>query len=82
MGLQSGFLKIVFLKDSLTIIGCHLIGPLSSEIVHFGQTLVNDKKTVPDVIGTVFNYPTLHDLYKYACYDGLGNLSGKKMRSF
>jgi NAD(P) transhydrogenase len=82
MGLNSGFLKIIFLKDGLTILGCHLIGPLSAEIIHFGQTLVNDKKTIPDVIGTVFNYPTLHDLYKYACYDGLGNLSGKKMRQF
>ncbi len=82
MGLDSGFLKIIFLKESLTIIGCHLIGPLSAEIIHFGQTLVSDRKTVPDVIGTVFNYPTLHDLYKYACYDGLGNMSGKKMRKF
>ncbi|MEK0446103.1 MAG: hypothetical protein RLZZ399_1424 [Verrucomicrobiota bacterium] len=82
MGLDSGFLKIVFLKDSLIIVGCHLIGPLSAEIIHFGQTLVTDRKTLHDVIGTVFNYPTLHDLYKYACYDGLGNLSGHKMRRF
>jgi NAD(P) transhydrogenase len=82
MGLDSGFLKLLFLKESFVIVGCHLIGPLSAEIIHFGQTLVTDRKTVHDVIGTVFNYPTLHDLYKYACYDGLGNLAGRKMRQF
>lgn len=82
MGLESGFLKLIFLKESLTIVGAHLIGPLSAEIIHFGQTLVADRKTVTDVIGMVFNYPTLHDLYKYACYDGLGNLSGRKLRKF
>ena len=82
MGLKSGFLKIVFIRDTLLIVGCHLIGPLSAELIHFGLGLVVDRKTVNDVVDTVFNYPTLHDLYKYACYDGLGNVAGKKMREF
>ena len=82
MGLKSGFLKIVFIRDTLLIVGCHLIGPLSAELIHFGLGLVVDRKSVNDVVDTVFNYPTLHDLYKYACYDGLGNVAGKKMREF
>jgi NAD(P) transhydrogenase len=28
----------------------------------------------------VFNYPTLSEMYKYAAYDGLGNLAGHKLR--
>ena len=28
----------------------------------------------------VFNYPTLSEMYKYAAYDGLGNLAGHKVR--
>jgi len=44
------------------------------------MALVRNEKTVDEVINTVFNFPTLHDLYKYACYDGLGNLSGHKVK--
>ena len=28
--------------------------------------------TVDYLVGTVFNYPTLAEAYKYAAYDGLG----------
>jgi NAD(P) transhydrogenase len=31
-------------------------------------------------IDLVFNYPTLSEMYKYAGYDGLGNLAGHKLR--
>jgi NAD(P) transhydrogenase len=30
--------------------------------------------TIDTFIRAVYNYPTLSDLYKYAAYDGLGNL--------
>jgi NAD(P) transhydrogenase len=41
--------------------------------MHFGGT-------IDAFIISVFNYPTLSDVYKYAAYDGLGNLSGHKIR--
>ena len=31
-------------------------------------------------IDFVFNFPTLSEMYKYAAYDGLGNLAGHKLR--
>jgi len=31
--------------------------------------------TIDAFIDAVFNYPTLSDAYKYAAYDGLGNLA-------
>lgn len=77
---DDGFMKIIFEKGSKTIIGVHIVGRIATEIIHYGLSLVQDKKTVSNVISTVFNYPTLHDLYKYACYDGLSNLAGKKMK--
>jgi len=81
MGIQDdGFMKIVFEKNSRIVLGVHIIGKLASEIIHYGLILVNDKKSINDVISTVFNYPTLHDLYKYASYDGLGNLAGYKLK--
>jgi NAD(P) transhydrogenase len=80
MGANDGFLKIIFTRDDLVIRGVHIIGHLATEIIHFGLALVENNKTVMQTISTVFNYPTMHDLYKYAAYDGLGNLSGHKIK--
>ncbi len=77
---DNGFLKLVFEKNTRVIVGVHIMGALATELIHYGMTLVQDKKILDEVIATVFNYPTLHDLYKYASYDGLGNLSGKKVK--
>ncbi len=80
MGAKNGFMKLVFEKDTLCICGVHIIGPIATELIHFGMELVESKRTLYDVIGKVFNFPTLHDLYKYAAYDGLGNLTGHKVK--
>lgn len=80
MGAHSGLLKLVIRRDEQIVIGVHLIGQLASELIHYGQALVANRTTVSEVIATVFNFPTLHELYKYACYDGLGNLTGRKLR--
>jgi len=37
-------------------------------------------QTIDEFIEQVFNYPTLSETYKYAAYDGLGNLAGHKLR--
>lgn len=80
MGAEEGLLKLVFTRDDLVIRGVHIIGHLATELIHHGLELIQGKKTVIDVIGNVYNFPTLHDLYKYAAYDGLGNLSGHKVK--
>lgn len=80
MGAKRGMLKLIFTKDDLVIHGVHIIGNLATELIHHGLGLIEGKKTVLDVIGKVYNFPTLHDLYKYAAYDGLGNLSGHKVK--
>ncbi|HSX03975.1 MAG TPA: Si-specific NAD(P)(+) transhydrogenase [Rhabdochlamydiaceae bacterium] len=80
IGATTGFLKLIFNRDDTVIIGVHVIGHIATELIHYGLTLVEDRKTLFHVIGTVFNYPTLHDLYKYAAYDGLSNLTGHKVK--
>ena len=80
MGAQSGFLKLLFNRDDTVIIGVHIIGHIATEIIHYGMTLVEERRTLHHIVSTVFNFPTLHDLYKYAAYDGLSNLTGHKVK--
>ena len=80
IGAKTGFLKLIFSRDDFTIIGVHIIGHLATELIHYGVLLVEEKKTLQDLIGQVFNFPTLHDLYKYAAYDGLSNYTGHKVK--
>jgi NAD(P) transhydrogenase len=75
-----GFMKLIYDKKTSIVLGVHIIGQLATEIIHYGLTLVKDRRTVNDIISTVFNYPTLHDLYKYAAYDGLGNRVGHTIK--
>ncbi|NGX39536.1 MAG: putative soluble pyridine nucleotide transhydrogenase [Chlamydiae bacterium] len=80
MGAKGGFLKLIFEKEHQTILGVHVIGNIATEIIHFGLALVEEKKSLFDLIGTVINFPSLHELYKYAAYDGLSNLTGHKVK--
>jgi NAD(P) transhydrogenase len=80
MGVERGMLKLIFTKDDLIIRGVSIIGNLATELIHHGMGLIDNKKTLLNVIGNVYNYPTLHELYKYAAYDGLGNLAGHKIK--
>lgn len=80
MGAKAGFLKLVFDKETFVILGVHVIGHIASELIHYGVILVEEKKTLYEVIGQVFNYPTLHDLYKYAAYDGLSTIAGRRVK--
>ena len=80
MGCKSGFMKLIFTKEDLVVVGVHALGEIATELIHYGVTLVENRKTLHQVISSVYNFPTLHDLYKYAAYDGLGNLTGHKIR--
>ncbi len=80
LGSEDGFLKLVVDRETHIILGVHIIGVQATEIIHYGLSLVESKKTLDDVISVAFNFPTLHDLYKYAAYDGLGNLAGFKLK--
>ncbi len=69
LGTDLGFLKLVVEKQSRSILGVHIFGVRAAELIHYGMELVENRRTLGHVLGTVFNYPTLHELYKYAAYD-------------
>jgi len=74
IGDMSGMIKLVFSPSDKKLLGAHIIGELASELIHIAAHVMMSKGTIDVFIQSVYNYPTLADLYKYAAYDGLGNL--------
>jgi len=68
-----GFLKIVFNRSTLGVLGIHIIGPLASELIHYGVALLENQKKLDHVAEDLFTYPSLHHLYKLAALDGIKN---------
>jgi NAD(P) transhydrogenase len=74
IGDTSGMLKLIFSPSDKKLLGVHLIGEMSAELVHIGSQVIAAGGSIDVFIDSVYNYPTLSDSYKYAAYDGLGNL--------
>jgi len=78
IGDTKGMIKLVFDPDSLKILGVHIVGENASELLHIGMMAMQLGGTINAFIDSVFNFPTLSDAYKYAAYDGLGNVARKR----
>ncbi len=74
IGDTSGLLKLIFSSTDRKLLGVHLIGEMASELIHIGAHVMAADGTIDAFINAVYNFPTLSDSYKYAAYDGLGNL--------
>jgi NAD(P) transhydrogenase len=79
-GDSHGLLKLLFRRTDRQLLGVHIIGESATELIHMGMMAIEAGGTIDLFIDFVFNYPTLSEMYKYAAYDGLGNLSGHKLR--
>ena len=79
-GDTAGMLKLIFSRPDRKLLGVSLIGESATELIHIGMMVLDNGLTIDEFIEQVFNYPTLSETYKYAAYDGLGNLSGHKLR--
>jgi len=79
-GEARGILKLVFHRDDRRLIGVHIIGENATDLIHLGALVVESGGKIDAFIEMVLNYPTFSELYKYAAYDGLGNLAGHKVR--
>jgi NAD(P) transhydrogenase len=74
-GERDGLLKLVFEVPSKKLLGVHIIGEGATELIHIGQMVMTAGGSIDVFIDSVFNFPTLSELYKYAAYDGLGRLA-------
>jgi NAD(P) transhydrogenase len=79
-GDTAGMLKLIFARGDRKLLGVSIIGEIATELIHIGMMVLDNGLTIDEFIEQVFNYPTLSETYKYAAYDGLGNLAGHKLR--
>jgi NAD(P) transhydrogenase len=61
-------LKLIVERPSGKVLGIHIFGVHATELIHYGMEIVENEGTIGRILGTVFNFPTLHELYKYAAY--------------
>jgi NAD(P) transhydrogenase len=69
MGVNSGFLELLFALDSRRLLGAHIVGEGATELIHIGQAVINLGGTVDFFVDNTFNYPTLAEAYKIAGLD-------------
>jgi NAD(P) transhydrogenase len=74
IGEQDGLLKLVFDPETKKVLGVHMIGDRSTELIHIGQMVMHYGGSIDVFIDSVFNFPTMTEVYKYAAYDGLQSL--------
>ena len=69
MGVDSGFLKLIFSQDTRRLLGAHIVGEGATELIHIGQAVINLGGTIEFFAENTFNYPTLAEAYKIAGLD-------------
>ncbi len=74
LGVDIGYLKILFDPKTFKVFGVHIIGETATELIHIGQTVQSLGGTLKYFRDTVFNYPTLAEAYKVAALDGLNKM--------
>jgi NAD(P) transhydrogenase len=71
IGDETGFVKLLFRRDDMRLLGVQVLGEQASELVHIGLMALHGGAGAELFSEACFNYPTLGDLYKYATYDAL-----------
>lgn len=74
LGDDDGMLKLIFHRESLKVLGVHVIGENATELVHIGQAVMSLGGDLRYFRDSVFNYPTLAECYKVAALDGFNKL--------
>jgi NAD(P) transhydrogenase len=68
IGDRAGFLKLLFARRDLRLLGAHMLGEHATELVHVGLMTMLRGGGADDLIRACFNVPTLSNLYKEAAY--------------
>ena len=81
MGDDSGMFKMLFHRDSNDLLGVHCIGTGATELIHIGQAVLRLGGGLDYFLESVFNYPTLAEVYKIAALNAANRLRHIRSRS-
>lgn len=65
---------VVEREEPHVVLGVHVYGEDSCEVIHYGTTLVQERKSLADILGLCFAAVTYHELYKLAARDAVAKL--------
>ena len=71
IGDTGGTVKLLFRREEMTLLGVHVVGTSASELVHIGQAFMRSGATAREIAETLYNYPTLSDMFRHAAYEAL-----------
>jgi NAD(P) transhydrogenase len=69
VGDANGFLKLIFRRGDMRLLGVHALGEQATELVHIGLMAMLRCSTSEIFAEACFNVPTFGELYKYAAID-------------
>jgi NAD(P) transhydrogenase len=78
IGDLDGFLKLLFRRQDMRLLGVHIIGEQATEVVHVGLMAMLMDCTAEVFVEACFNMPTLGGLYKSATTDALLRKGGAR----
>ncbi len=78
MGLDAGFMKMIFALETRRLLGVHIVGEGATELIHIGQAVLNLGGTLDYFVENTFNYPTLAEAYKIAALDAWNRMPRKQ----
>lgn len=78
IGARTGFLKLLFHKETLHLLGVHILGEQASELIHVGLAALQAGAQARFFTELGYNYPTLSELYRSAAQDALAKLKAPK----
>lgn len=65
---EEGFLKLVYDAENGKVLGVHIFGENSTDLVNYGAEVVNDGETIFEMLQFVFPAVTYHELYHLAAH--------------
>lgn len=71
IGDEAGFLKLIFRRADMRLLGVHVLGEQAIELVNVGLIAILRDGDAELLSSACFNYPTLAYLYKSATYDAV-----------
>jgi NAD(P) transhydrogenase len=75
IGDSEGFLKLLFRREDMKLVGVHVMGEQATEIVHIGLLAILYNLTAEALVEVCFNVPTLSMLYRSAALEAMHSIS-------